>query len=306
MERSPKFDQAERAYLESVGVAATERFVESARLGGAMRVLEAGDGPPVVFVHGVMTAGASWGDLVALLPDFRCILLDRPGCGLSTLPATPPEDLAAQQNVGDHFLADLVDGLGLAAVDVVSTSLGGWYTFRSAAAHPDRVRRIVGMGFQVGAPITGVPFFMRLQAPTSMMPRRPRVSRRVIASMLKMAGMRRAVETGAFSDTSLDWMMALLTETDTMYNDMTTQPRPFGLLGARREVEHGLELLGRVAAPVHLFWGDEDPFGDESSAHSLAEMLPTATVEMVSPAGHAPWLDAPDQAAAAVRRHLRS
>jgi pimeloyl-ACP methyl ester carboxylesterase len=303
MVKEAAFAEAEARFLDSVGLTVRQRRIELRRLGCTIRFLEAGDGPPVVFVHGVMTAGASWAQLAAALPEFRCILLDRPGCGLSQLPANPPRTLEARQKMGDDLVADVLDALDLPSAHLVSNSLGGWYGFRSAAAHPDRIDRIVGMGFQGGARIEGAPWMMRLQTPP-WMASRPRVSPGIVRHMLAMAGMRRAVESGGFSDEMLDWMVALLNHTATMRNDLVTAPRPIGLRGPIVEVAHCEDMLSRVTAPTHLFWGTDDPFGGETAARNFAARLPSATVQIAPDAGHAPWLDEPVAAVAAVRRHL--
>ncbi|MFN3217070.1 MAG: alpha/beta fold hydrolase [Acidimicrobiales bacterium] len=82
MGSTERFRQSERRLWESVGVEPSERYVQL-RAGGMVRVQETGDGPPVLLVHGAVNAGTSWMSLMAKLPDFRCIALDRPGCGLS-------------------------------------------------------------------------------------------------------------------------------------------------------------------------------------------------------------------------------
>ena len=56
------------------------------RTGGTVRVQETGDGPPVLLVHGAVNAGTSWMALMAKLPDFRCIALDRPGSDVDVPP----------------------------------------------------------------------------------------------------------------------------------------------------------------------------------------------------------------------------
>lgn len=296
---------SERRLHASLGIAPTERFVDLANLGCRVRVQEAGAGPAVVFVHGAMTAGTSWVNLVAELPEFRCILLDRPGCGGSELPAGDLSSLAAKERVGDLLVADLLDGLGLETAHLVTNSLGGWYGFRSAAAHPDRIDRIVAMGFQVGAAIQDAPMIMRVRPPAFIAKRRPPFGgRRMVRSMLKQSGMRAAIESGAFDDVMLDWMAALIRNTDTMPNEMASAPPPITLRGPVLETQHSADLLARVTAPVHLFWGDADLFGGEDVARGFASLLPDATVEIVPGGEHAPWLDAPDAAVAAVRAHL--
>lgn len=305
MNRLATFEAAERTLFESVEIEPGARNIELHRLGCTARVLEFGDGPPIVFVHGVMTAGASWASLAARLPDFRCIMLDRPGCGLSDPAANPPLTLPAQQQLADHLLADVLDGLDLPSAHVVSTSLGGWFAFRSAAAHPDRVQRIVGMGFQGGARIERAPLFMRVQTPP-WLAGRVRLPKAVIRSMLKSAGMRGAIESGGFSDEMLNWMVALLNHTETMRNELLTAPGPIGLRGPIDAVLHSPDALARITAPTLLFWGADDPFGGELAAREFADQLPAAAVEIVLGAGHAPWLDQPRRAAEAVRTHLTS
>lgn len=297
-------EDAERRYFSSLGIDPVERFVDLTRVGGTVRVLEVGDGPPVVFVHGTMTAGPSWADLAAALPDFRCLLLDRPGCGLSTMPAAPLATQAEKEAVADDLLADVLDGLDLTSAHVVSNSLGGWYTFRSAAAHPERIDRIVGMGFQVGAEIQDAPLIMRAPQPRWLPKRPPPLGRRMVRSMLRQAGMRSAFDTGKFNQLMLDWMVSLLRQTDTMRNEMLTAPRPIGLRGPIVATQHSPELLARVTAPVHLFWGADDLFGGEAVGHDFAGALPDATVEIVAGAEHAPWIDELDAAVDAVRGHL--
>ena len=53
-----------------------------------------GEGPAVVFIHGASNGGSSWASLVARLDGFRCIMLDRPGCGLSDPLPTRPDGIA--------------------------------------------------------------------------------------------------------------------------------------------------------------------------------------------------------------------
>ena len=83
-----RYRKAERRLWASLGVSPTERRLHLSHSGVGVRVQEAGEGPAVVFVHGGSNSGTSWAPLVAQLEDFHCILLDRPGCGLSDPLAT--------------------------------------------------------------------------------------------------------------------------------------------------------------------------------------------------------------------------
>ena len=86
-----RFRVAERRVRERLGVTPVDRRVPLSS-GGDVRVQELGEGRPVVlvFIHGAPIAGTSWADLATCLHDVRCILVDRPGCGLSDPAASAP------------------------------------------------------------------------------------------------------------------------------------------------------------------------------------------------------------------------
>lgn len=299
------YRRAETALLESEGIRdASEQMVRLGRLDSTLRVVEVGEGPPVLFVPGVMVTGVSFANLVKDLLDYRCIMIERPGTGLSPQLPVPPETLAENQHSGDQLLADVMDGLGLETASVVCTSLGGWSTFRGAATHPDRFDRISALAFQIGAPMVKAPWSMRIPVIKSLTPTRVKASRKLVRGMLKSSGMRNAVDKGMFSDEMLDYAAALLRHTDTFGNDTRYVPRALTPRGPNHEVRHSAELLAKVTAPVHLFWGTEDLFGGTDVARGFADLLPHAELQMVEGAGHAPWFDEPDLGLAAVRNHL--
>lgn len=299
--------RCERRLWELVGVVPEERRVRL-RSGGAVRVQEAGDGHPVLFVHGAANAGTSWMSLVAALPGFRCIALDRPGCGLSDpIVGAPLRDLAAVESYADTLLRDVLDALELPSAHVVATSYGGYFAFRGAAAHPDRVDRIVELSWPMGAPMDRVALSMRLaalpgmQALTSRLP----VTRGMVRSLLRQIGLERALANGRFDDAMIDWYWSLLRHTGTLGNDLRSSPSVITpIRGLNQRVLLSDDLLARVTMPVLLLWGDEDPNGGEAVARAFAGRLPDATLEVIPQAGHAPWIDEPDLCADRIRAFL--
>ena len=108
-----------------------------AALGETVRIQEVGEGEPVLFVHGAANAGTSWLQLMAALEGFRCIALDRPGCGLSEpIAAGPLRDMNAVEAYADTLVRDVLDALDLPRAHVVATSYGGYFAF--AAPRPTR------------------------------------------------------------------------------------------------------------------------------------------------------------------------
>ena len=89
-----------------------------------------------MFVHGVTVAGSSWCQLAAALPHFRCILLDRPGCGLSDpVPGGSLEGPDAVLDYADDLVSDVLDALDIERTHVAATSYGGLFALRGAARH---------------------------------------------------------------------------------------------------------------------------------------------------------------------------
>jgi pimeloyl-ACP methyl ester carboxylesterase len=133
-----RYRQAERRLWESLGVTPTEQRVRLTRTNIMVRVQELGHGPAVVLLHGTSNSGASWAPLVARLDGFHCVVLDRPGCGLSDPLATRFADLERLSSFADTLVVDLLDAMGLDRAHLVATSFGGYLALRAAAAHPDR------------------------------------------------------------------------------------------------------------------------------------------------------------------------
>ncbi len=291
-----RYRAAEQRVWANLGVTPLERRVTLAS-GSAVRVQELGDGPPVVFIHGVNVGGTSWCQLAARLDGFRCILVDRPGCGLSDpMVGGPLHDLARIEAYTDRLLSELLDALELDRAMVGATSYGGLFAFRGAAAAPERVEKLVEYSWLMGAPTESVPFMARMGGVPGMqalMARMP-MSRGMVKGALRQFGMGRAIDSGALDADMLEWFYALLRHTDTMANEVRSAPKVVTpIKGINRELLLTDELLARLTMPVLLLWGEDDPNGGAAVARTFAPRLPNAELVVVAGAEHAPWIDDP-------------
>lgn len=306
-DRVARYRTVERALWSSLGVAPTERRVRLTRIGAEVRVQEFGTGRPVLFVHGASTCGTSWADLAVRLPDMHCLLLDRPGTGLSD-PLDPPirgvADLVA---FADTLVADVLDGLGVESADLVTTSFGGFFGFRAALVAPARIRRIVEFGWSAGAPLGNVPLALRLGGtpPLGRLLSHLPTNDATVRRLFRGIGLREAVDGGRISTEAIRAYGALLRETDTMRNEVEIGGC---FLSPARRGDPRLVLAaadrGRISAPVRFVWGEGDPFGGPEIAREFAAAFPGATLVLLPGVGHAPWMDDAEHAARLVREFL--
>lgn len=99
----------------------------------------AGEGEPVVLVHGFAGSSAWWsGTASALAERFRVVAPNLPGFG-GAPPLPGPFSLDALAGA----LGALLEREGMSPAHVVGHSLGGSVALRLAAARPDAVRRLV-------------------------------------------------------------------------------------------------------------------------------------------------------------------
>src|SRR6185437_7079136 len=117
------------------------------RAGRESYALVSGDGPcPTVLVHGGVGNTIEWAEIAARL-DGPVVIPDRPGFGLSHPHNYHQVDFRAD---AARWLLELTDGLGVQRIDLVGNSMGGFFAIAFAAAHPERVRRLILSGSPVG------------------------------------------------------------------------------------------------------------------------------------------------------------
>lgn len=100
----------------------------------------AGDGPPVLFVHGFVVDGRLWdGVAPAVAETHRVVVPDLP-LGAHRRPV-PDRSRLSTTGVPDA-LVELMDGLGIEAATVVGNDTGGGLSQVLVSRHPDRVARL--------------------------------------------------------------------------------------------------------------------------------------------------------------------
>ena len=108
---------------------------------GRIRYRERGEGPPLVFAHGLLVNGDLWRKVVPLLADgHRCITPDLP-LGSHELPVGPDADLTPP-GLAD-LLADFIDAVGAREGTLVANDTAGALSQILVTRRPDAVARLV-------------------------------------------------------------------------------------------------------------------------------------------------------------------
>lgn len=116
------------------------RFHQVQTKGAEVSVMEAGDGSPILLLHGLGATKASFLPTVAALaPTHRVIAIDLPGFGDSDKPLRAAYDPAFFARSATRLL----DALEIDRADIVGNSMGGRAALEVGLSAPDRVKRLV-------------------------------------------------------------------------------------------------------------------------------------------------------------------
>ena len=296
---------AEQRLWRSIGAAPVEHSIHLERNDVDVRIQEIGAGPPVLFIQGANTSGASWARLAARVAGFRCLILDRPGTGLSQ-PLRRRIDPSSLPAIADTLVVDILDALQLPSAHLVATSLGGYVALRTAAASPERVDRMVQFSWPVGAPIKNLPWILRAMAIPGLgrlaasMP----ANERTVRMLFRRMGHAAKLKDGRITQADIDCYLALLRDTDTMRNEIAPARALISPIRGLDRIQLTDEALAKVSCPTLFIWGGRDLFGGAKTAQELVARIPGAELELMPEAGHSPWLDDLDHCASAVAEFL--
>jgi pimeloyl-ACP methyl ester carboxylesterase len=225
--------------------------------------LVAGQGQPIVFLHGVGNQGSAWFEVApAFAGSYRVVVPDLAGHGESA----PAE--------GDLAMATIVGGAERLLLEVtkerpailVGNSMGAWIATLLALRHPQQVERIVLVN---GGPLPGEP------GGPSLLPKSREEAARLMALLRDPA-----------APPLPDWLL------DDLVGRAPTGPTARLTRDLPGLVAHLLiGRLGEVRTPVDLLWGASDQLMKLSYAERLALELPLARLTQLAHCGHIPPLE---------------
>lgn len=250
--------------------------------------LEAGDGPPVLCLHGVGVTAATFVPLLADLADrFRVFALDRPGRGLSDPFDHAGGDIRAfNRRLLDAFLASV----GLDRVSIVGNSFGGFQTLAYAIDRPDAVESIALVGAPAGLTrdlpvpyrLLGVPFINRLMFRLTRADSIEDVRAQVSPILV--------LDDAAIDDDLLACLFEAGRMPERQRSLRSLLQATAGVRGVAPEMVVRDELDG-LSTPTQFVWGAGDYFYEPAVGRPVAAAMPDARFEELADHGHVPWLE---------------
>ena len=232
-----------------------------------------GEGPAVVFAHGLGGNHLSWWQQVAhFAPTRTCVVFAHRGFPPST---SVPGSTAADAYADD--LAALIHELDLKDVALVAQSMGGWTCLDYALREPGKVRALVM------ASTSGVIDFTHLQDPEV-----DEWSRRSTGALAELqsrgihpaSGERMAREQPALAQ--LYWQISEMAPAS------FREEVRFRIRGLRKQPPG---LLAKLPMSVLFITGDEDWVFPPAAGPALARLAPKASAVRVPKAGHSVYFE---------------
>jgi pimeloyl-ACP methyl ester carboxylesterase len=259
-----------------------------------VNVIDMGEGPPLVFIHGLSGSWQNWLEQVPVFAEERRVVaLDLPGFGHSPMPREKIS-MAGYARLLDRLL----DVLEIDAAAVVGNSMGGFIAAELAISSPQRVERLTlvsaaGISTEnAKVPMSGLRRVAPLVAATTAwlasksdtVARRSRLRNATLSAIVRHpsrlpAPLAAEQLRGAGKPGFVDALEAIITY-------------PIR------------ERLVEIACPTLIVWGDRDPLITVRDADVFAELIPDSRKVIFQDTGHVAMFERPSAFNALLRDFL--
>jgi 4,5:9,10-diseco-3-hydroxy-5,9,17-trioxoandrosta-1(10),2-diene-4-oate hydrolase len=273
---------------------AVERFLDVD--GMRIRYLEAGEGPPLLLLHGLGQSSTAWLRVIAALSSARRVIApDLPGFGGTPAPSTTPY---GDPDFFVRVIGDIVTRLSIEPCDAVGHSAGGLALLIDASRSLGRYRRLVLVD---PAGFTATPDNVLVAAAASLV--------RLLVAIPRARSVTRALYATAFSDPRC-------VDEETVDELVRRGDDPVAKTAARRAFEQFFDycrrlepfhdMLRGLQTPTLVIWGADDRLFRAGDVRIARRVLPHARIEVFERCGHCPQIECPDRFASTVKEFLSS
>jgi pimeloyl-ACP methyl ester carboxylesterase len=250
--------------------------------GSRVNYIEMGEGPPLVFVHGLSGCWQNW---LENIPHFarsrRVIAIDLPGFGESELP-NEEISMPGYGRFVDAFLGEI----GVDRASIVGNSMGGFIAAEVAVSHPERVDKL-GLVSAAGVMTVGP---AQLTVASRLARSFNAGSARVLArrhSLVRRRGMRKVVLYGIVTHPEL-------LQPELVYEIASGGGKPGFMDAFKAVLDYDFrDRLPEIERPTLIVWGRNDRIVPVGGAYRYEEMIPNSRRVIFEETGHVPMIERP-------------
>ena len=259
--------------------------------GNRLHIRDTGNpnGPVIVFIHGFGASLHTWEEWsIVLEKDFRVILFDLPGSGLSG----PDQKLDYSDDRSNQIILGLLDTLKVQKMSIVGNSIGGRIAWYFTAKYPERVEKLVLISPD-GFESPGMSYNKAPEIPSYLSMINYIFPKFLFRENLEIAYSNKSVLSSQLFDRYYELALypgnrqAMI---DRMRQTVLKDPTP---------------LLKKIDCPVLLLWGEGDAMIPIRNAQDYLALMPQAKLQAMQNMGHLPQEEDPERSLSYVMKFLK-
>ena len=249
-----------------------------------------GSGPPLLLVHGLMTASYSWRYVLeALGAHYTLYMLDLPGAGRSEGP-----DVTFSADALATWINEVCEALGIVGCDAIGNSMGGYLCMQAALSYPGLFRRLVN----IHSPGVPHPRYAALGAA---------LSTRAGEALLRWLVHRNPKEWVWRNVHYFDESLKSHEELEEYATPLSTREGVRAFTRYMREALRNAEMTKFVATlaarrdagtpfpvPLLLLYSDRDPLVSPKNGDRFQSLIPSAKLSWLTNTSHFAHVDTPE------------
>ena len=264
--------------------------------GRAVNYVEIGEGPPVLFVHGLAGCWQNWLENICdFARDHRAIAVDLPGFGHSEM----PREKISISGYGE-FVDAFMEQVGMEEATIVGNSMGGFIGAECAISHPHRVERLVLVS-AAGISIEHArnePLLKLMYAGEAIA---QWFTARIVGRSTELAGRPRGRQ-------SIMWYItphAARLDPEFVTEQARGAGKPGFLPALDALTDYGIrDRLDDIECPTLIVWGEKDLLVPVKDAYVFDELVPDSRLIVYDDVGHCAMFEVPERFNADVRAFL--
>ncbi len=245
----------------------------------------AGEGWPLVFVHGFPVDGRMWQpQLASLASEFTVVAWDEPGAGRSS-------DVPVDFGLPDYAecLAALIEDVGLGPAHVAGISWGGTVVLELYRHHPELVATLILIDTYAGW--------------------KGSLPEEEVRARVEGLNQMLAAPPEEFDPTLPGWFAgdppaAFVPLLEEIAADVRPESLRHQMLVMAEADQR--DLLPRITAPTLLIWGEQDVRSPLGVARQFEDAIPATKLVVIPDCGHVSNLEQPERVNEAVREFCRA